>query len=107
MDSGRITNHESRIIGVALLILVAIAHPGCGPRTEIQKAGLDQDIARDVNWELRKESRFADINAFCAEGVVTLQGRVDSKAAEEDALRVAQARSRAARVVSKLEIRPR
>lgn len=107
MDSGRITNHESRIVGVALLVLLAIAHPGCGPRTEIQKAGLDQDIARDVNWELRKEARFADVNAFCAEGVVTLQGRVDSKAVEEDALRVAQARSRTGRVVSKLQIRPR
>jgi len=60
-----------------------------------------------VNWELRKEARFSDVNAFCAEGIVTLQGRVDSKAVEEDALRVAQVRSRAARVVSKLQVRPR
>ena len=82
-------------------------HPGCGPRTEIQKAGLDQYIARDVSWELRKEPRFADVTVFCAEGLVTLQGRVESRAVESEALRVAESRSRMARVVSKLEIRPR
>ncbi len=60
-----------------------------------------------MSWELRKESRFADVNALCTEGTVTLQGRVDSKAAEEDAVRVAQSRTRGARVVSKLQIRPR
>jgi len=107
VDDERIANRGSRIIGVILLVLVAIAHPGCGPRTEIQKAGLDQDIARDISWELRKEPRFADVSVFCAEGLVTLQGRVESKTVETEAVRRAESRSRTARVVSKLEIRPR
>lgn len=96
-----------RITGVVLLVLLAIAQPACGPKTQVQKAGLDQDIARDISWELRKEPRFADVNVFCAEGAVTLQGRVDSKAVEEEAVRIAGSRSRGGRVESKLEIRPR
>ena len=82
--------------------------PGCAAKTEVQKAGSDQDIARDVSWELRKDRRFElAVNVFCVEGTVTLTGRVDSREAEADAIRVAQSRSRGGRVVSKLEIRPR
>ena len=73
----------------------------------MQKAGSDQDIARDVSWELRKDSRFADVTVFCTEGVVTLQGRVENRIAEAEAVRVAESRSRMAKVVSRLEIRPR
>jgi len=47
------------------------------------------------------------VNAACIEGVVTLDGRVASKAIEEEAVRLAENRGRGARVVSKLEIRPR
>ena len=100
-------NQESRISGAALLLLLVLLQPGCGPRSEVQKAGLDQDIARDVSWELRKDPRFSDVNVFCSEGTVTLQGRVDSRAIEADAVKAAESRSRSARVASKLEIRPR
>ena len=89
------------LCGVLLLL------PGCAPRTPVEKAGSDQDIARDVSWELRKEPRFADVNALCSGGVVTLQGRVDSKAVEADAIKSAEASAHGSKVVSKLEIRPR
>jgi len=81
--------------------------PGCAPSTPVRKAALDQDIARDVNWELRKDSRFAEVNASCIAGTVTLKGRVDSKAVESDAVTRAGSASRGARVDSELEIRPR
>ena len=80
---------------------------GCAPRTDVQKAGTDQDIARDISWELRKDARFEALNVFCGEGTVTLTGRVPSKEAEADALRIAGSRSRGLRVVSTIEIRPR
>ena len=79
----------------------------CAPTTQVQKAGTDQDIARDVSWELRKDPRFQDINALCSGGVVTLQGRVDTKAVEADALKTARASSHGANVISSLQIRPR
>jgi len=92
---------------VAIAALVALLLPGCAARTQVQKAGADQDIARDVSWELRKDARFSDVNAFCAQGVVTLKGRVDTKGAEADAIKTAESSSHGGRVVSQLEIRPR
>ena len=89
------------------LCLCGFLLPACAPHTPIQKAGADQDIARDINWELRKDSRFEQVTASCVEGTVTLQGRVASKPVEEEALRLAESHSRGARVVSKIEIRPR
>ena len=73
----------------------------------MQKAGRDQDIARDINWELRRDSRFESVRAFCVEGVVTLEGRVDTKDAESDAVQVAIGQARGSHVISKVEIRPR
>jgi len=107
MFGRRITNHESRIGAALFLAMLVLLQPGCGPRSEVQKAGLDQDIARDVSWELRKDPRFSDVNVLCSEGVVTLRGRVDSRAIEADAVKAAESRSRRAQVTSKLEIRPR
>jgi osmotically-inducible protein OsmY len=60
-----------------------------------------------VNWELRKDPRFAEVNASCTAGTVTLKGRVDSKGVETDAVKIAESGSRGTRVVSALEIRPR
>jgi osmotically-inducible protein OsmY len=88
------------LCGVFLLL-------SCGPHTAVQKAGGEQEVARDISWELRKDPRFGDVNVYCTEGVVTLQGRVDTKVVEQDAIRVATYQGRGARVVSKLVIRPR
>lgn len=94
-------------LSVSLCLCGGLLLPACSPGTLIQKAGADQDIARDINWELRKDPRFELVSASCIESLVTLQGRVASKPIEEEALRLAESRSHGARVVSKLEIRPR
>jgi hypothetical protein len=91
----------------ALCLSGLLLLPGCAPSTPVRKAALDQDIARDVNWELRKDARFAEVIASCTSGTVTLRGRVDSKAAESNAVQTALSGSRGSRVVSELEIRPR
>lgn len=88
-------------IGAGLLV------SSCASHTLIQKTGSDQDIARDIRWELRKDPRFEMVTAICAEGVVTLEGRVASKAIEDEAIHLAEAQGRAVRVVSRIEVRPR
>jgi osmotically-inducible protein OsmY len=80
---------------------------GCASPTQIGKAANDQDVARDVSWELRKDARLSDVTVGCAGGTVTLKGRVDSRAAEADAVRIAQSSAHGGRVISELEIRPR
>jgi hypothetical protein len=90
---------------LALLSLLCLW--GCTPRTPIQKAGQDQEIARDIHLELRKDARFEHVNAFCVDYVVTLEGRVSSKAEEAEAVRIAGTRARGAPLYSRLEIRPR
>ncbi|HXX94309.1 MAG TPA: hypothetical protein VEN81_11805 [Planctomycetota bacterium] len=91
------------LVGLAGLLLAA----GCSGGSQAQKAALDQDVARDVNWELRKDARFAEVHASCAGGIVALRGRVDSRGVEADALKIAQTSAHGARVLSELEIRPR
>jgi osmotically-inducible protein OsmY len=73
----------------------------------VEKAGRDQDITRDIRWELRKDRRFDTVSVACVEGVVTLEGRVDTKQAESDAVQVAISQARGSHVVTKIEIRPR
>ncbi len=98
-------NHAGRI---AALVLALLAVAGsCGPRTPVEKAGRDQEIAKDVQWELRKDARFAQVNPFCVDHVVTLEGRVSTQAEEAEAVRIANLRSRGAPVRSRLEVRPR
>ena len=93
-----------RMVGVSALLLLL---PSCSSTTAIQKAGSDQDISRDIRWELRKDSRFELVTATCAEGVITLEGRVASKTEEGEALHLAEAHSHGYRVVSRIEVRPR
>jgi hypothetical protein len=92
------------MVGVSALLLLL---PSCSSTTAIQKAGSDQDISRDIRWELRKDSRFELVTATCTEGVITLEGRVASKTEEGEALHLAEAHSHGYRVVSRIEVRPR
>jgi osmotically-inducible protein OsmY len=62
---------------------------------------------RDISWELRKDSRFNDVVAFCMDRVVTLTGRVDLKAFSDEACAIARTRGRGAEVVNRIEVRPR
>jgi hypothetical protein len=89
------------------LALVALVLPACAAPTQVQKAGLDQDISRDINWEFRKDRRLDEVSAYCIDGLVTLEGHVSDPPSLEEALRIARAHSRGARVVSKIDLRPR
>jgi len=89
-------------------LLLTLTLPGCpSAPTAGRKAGADQEVAKSINWELRKDPRLADVTAFCVGGRVTLEGRVADRAAAEDALRVAREHARGGDVVLKLEVRPR
>ena len=95
------------LLGGLLAALAASTLLSCGPRTPVQKAGEDQEIARDISWELRKDPRLEDVSVSCVDGVVTLSGRVDGQADSEKALDLAESWGRGAQVVNRLEIRPR
>jgi osmotically-inducible protein OsmY len=89
------------------VLILAFALPGCAPSTPARKAGTDQEIAKDINWELRKDPRLEGVTAYCADGRVTLEGRVSDRAAADEALRLARRRARGGEVVDKLDVRPR
>lgn len=92
---------------LSLALLAAGAVPACAPRTPVQRAGEDQEIVRDICWELRKDSRFNDVTVSCTERVVTLSGRVDLRAFSDEACAIARSRGRGAEIVNRLEVRPR
>ncbi len=96
-----------RFSQVALPLLLLAGVSCASPATPTARAGADQEIARAINWELRKDARFADVVAYCVDGTVRLQGRVADAAAAQDALRLARARARGGQVLLQLDVRPR
>ncbi len=102
------TGRAARILlGLAAAALAASIVPACAPRTPVQRAGEDQEIARDICWELRKEPRFAEVGVTCVDRVITLTGRVDRQADADDAFNLALSRGRGAPVVNRLKIQLR
>jgi len=91
----------------ALLALAAALVPACAPPTSVQKAGEDQEIVRDIGWELRGNPRFADVQVTCVDRVITLSGRVDTRADADAVCGTARSRGRGAPVVNRLTVRPR
>ncbi len=91
---------------LALAALAASMALACAPRTAVQKAGEDQEIVRDICWELR-EPRFAAVCVFCVDRVITLSGRVDSQADADTVFNTALSQGRGAQVVNRLLVRPR
>ena len=89
----------SLLPGVFLALLA-----GC-PSTPTQRAGNDQEITRDITWELRKDKRFEDIRVTCINHLVTLKGRVDDKQAVDDAFAIARSLGRGATVLPRLLIK--
>ena len=85
---------------------VASALLSCAPRTPVQKAGADQEIVRDICWELRAP-RFARVHVSCSDGVITLEGVVDRPEDAETVRRVVRAQGRGAAVVDRLQVCPR
>lgn len=89
------------------VLAAALLLPSCAPKTTIQKAGSDQEIATEILWEYRKDPRFAEIRVSCVEKLITLEGRVPDQAALDTALAIARTHARSSTVTHKLEIRPR
>lgn len=91
-----------------VLATVFLAAASCSSAaTPASRAGADQEVARAINWELRKDPRFADVVAYCVDGIVRLQGRVADAAAARDARELARARARGGQVLLQLDVRPR
>lgn len=90
---------------LAALVAVALLLPACAPKTAVQAAGADQEIARDILWELRRDPRLKDVRVTCFEEIVTLEGLVADPAARQAAEDLA--RSHASKVLNKLTVKPR
>ena len=90
---------------VAALACLALLLPACAPKSAVQSAGTDQEIARDILWEMRRDPRLKDVRVTCMKEEVTLDGVVGDVAAREAA--EALARTRASNVLNKISVRPR
>lgn len=93
----------------ALLVLLVAGLAGCSSKSASQRAGIDQEIARNILWRFHQDpsNRFRDVQITCEERVITLEGRVSDPKAAADAIQIALGESRGGRVDSRLEIRPR
>jgi osmotically-inducible protein OsmY len=86
----------------------ALALAGCKSfRSSDDPIVRDQEIIRDIKWGLQKDARFADVLVACDGRVVTLTGRVTSAAASADAGKLAEGTRDVARVVNRIEVRPK
>ena len=92
----------------ALLALVLLG-PACGPKTASERAGVDQEITRNIMWRLREDAakRFVDVRVSCEGREIILEGRVSDDSAARAALSIALSNARGGRVVSKLDVRQR
>lgn len=91
---------------VVLLGLLLLA-PGCATKTSAERAGIDQEIARNILWRFHKDIRFADVRVTCEDKLITLEGRVPDAKSATDAIQIALAEARGGKVDSRLVVRPR
>ena len=98
-----------KILRSALFALALAALPGCAAQTPSQRAGVDQEIARDILWRFHQDpgGRFRDVQVTCEARVVTLEGRVADQKTAGEAVQIAQSESRGGKVDSRLEVRLR
>lgn len=90
---------------LAALLAAALCLSACAAKTSAERAGVDQEISRNILWRYR--DRFPDIRVSCEDRHVVLEGRVpDSKSATE-AIQIAMSEARGGKVESRLEVRPR
>jgi hypothetical protein len=87
--------------------MVLVQVQGCGPSTPGRRLADDQDITRDILWELRKDPRLGAVRVTCVDRIVTLEGTVPDRASLDEALRVAALHAGGARLLSSLMIRAR
>ncbi len=88
-------------------LLALLVVPACAPTTPVGKAGNDQEITRALMLRYREDPRFERINVTCVDRVITLEGRVDTRLALDDAFRIARDLGRGSEVVSRIVVRPR
>lgn len=93
------------ISGGSTLALAVALLAGCPARTTIQKAGTDQEITTQIMWKFREDPRLEDVIVTCLNGVVTLKGRVDDKAAAQEAVRIASSISGGAQIMLQIQVR--
>ena len=93
----------------ACLILLAILGPACGSTTSAEKAGVDQEITRNIMWRLREDTgkRFQDVRVSCEGREILIEGRVSDSRAAQDAMQIAMANARGGKVTSRIDVRLR
>jgi osmotically-inducible protein OsmY len=108
VDKPRVGNPESRIREAAVILAILMI-PGCAAKTSAERAGIDQEIARNILWLYHEDpaARFREVRVTCEDRVVTLEGRVTDPKSASDALQIALGQARGGSVVSKLDIRAR
>lgn len=91
----------------ALCLVVALLVGCAGPRRSEDPQVRDEEICRDVAWELHGDDRFADVRVTCKRGVVYLSGVVTDEADREQARRRAWSVSGVEEIKSSLRLRSR
>jgi hypothetical protein len=91
----------------ALLALIVVGLPGCSSKSASERAGIDQEIARNILWRFHQDpgGRFRDVQVTCEDRVVTLEGRVSDAKTATAAIEIALGESRGGKVDSRLEVR--
>ena len=94
---------------VLLLAGIALLGPACASKTTAERAGTDQEIARDILWRYKQDTtgRFRDVQILCEDRMVTLEGRVGNAKDAADAIQIAMSMCRGGKVDCRLEVRPR
>lgn len=92
-----------------LLAALALLAPGCASKTSAERAGTDQEIARDILWRYKQDNvgRFREVRVLCEDRVVTLEGRVANAKDAADAIQIAMSMCRGGKVDSRLDVRAR
>jgi osmotically-inducible protein OsmY len=93
----------------ALLLLLVVFAPSCGPKTAAEEAGIDQEITRNIMWRYREDAlrRFADVRVTCENRQILIEGRVSDAKTASDALQIALGLAQGGKVSSQLAVRPR
>lgn len=91
----------------ALFLVFALVVGCAGPRRSDDPLVRDEEICRDVAWELHQDDRFADVRVTCKKGVVYLNGVVTEESDREQARRRAWSVSGVEEVRSSLRLRSR
>lgn len=100
---------DKRMFRGAALLALTLCISACAAKTAADRAGIDQEIARNILWRYREDpaGRFREVRVTCEEREILLEGRVTDAKAAADAIQIALSESRGGRVDSRLEVRLR